>query len=347
MPTLAREVLPQSWRRRREAVLPPLGLLRLCLRLYGKPLLPRPRPQPARRSPAPTPGAGRGADSVRRWRRRRWQRPRSLFPGRTRLCPPRLSPAELPALPSQPRSGARPPPAPCPRQPCCSCPRCWRSWLTVRDPGVRRQGQGPGGGKRGLSPSSAPRIWLPSPGTALRRLLCPPRRPSRAGRGLRGAGSCRCSRHSHPAETSPLIISPDLMGFLSCNSSRHPLPAHTHAFTRALPLHTPWASRSVGVRVPGGGRHRAVNRDGPAGGPQSRLPCRPPNFVRLCRRFRGLSQRRDGARWRRDPELGLRPPLSALALPRRGRDLEYHSREKLEGPGDPYLAPCSALGCNS
>lgn len=53
----------------REPVLPPLGFLRLCLRLYGKRSSRAPAPSPARRSPAPTPGAGRGADSVRRWRR--------------------------------------------------------------------------------------------------------------------------------------------------------------------------------------------------------------------------------------------------------------------------------------
>lgn len=103
----------------------------------------------------------------------------------------------------------------------------------------RGRGRGPGGGKRGPYRRPAPCIWLPSASTALRRLRWPPRRPSRAGRGLQPAGSCRGSRHSRPAKTSPLIISPDLMGFLCCNSSRHPLPAHTHALTRALPRHTP------------------------------------------------------------------------------------------------------------
>lgn len=42
----------------REPMIRPLGLLRLCLRLYGKPLLPRPRPQPRAAIP--------GADA-RRW----------------------------------------------------------------------------------------------------------------------------------------------------------------------------------------------------------------------------------------------------------------------------------------
>lgn len=103
----------------------------------------------------------------------------------------------------------------------------------------RGRGRGPGGGKRGPYRRPASRIWLPSASTALRRLRWPPRRPSRAGRGLQPAGSCRGSRHSRPAKTSPLIISLDLMGFLCCNSSRHPLPSHTHALTRALPRHTP------------------------------------------------------------------------------------------------------------
>lgn len=51
---------------------------------------------------------------------------------------------------------------------------------------VAGQGRGrvPEGGKRGPYRRPAPHIWLPSASTALRRLRWPPRRPSRAGRGL-------------------------------------------------------------------------------------------------------------------------------------------------------------------
>lgn len=261
---------------------------------------------------------------------------------------PHPSPAELPALPSRPRPGARPLPALCARQTCCSCPRCWRSWLTVRDPGVRRQDWA-GAGSRGWEERTIPALSSAHLATQPRHRAPPaalPPAPAEPG-GARAprAGSCRCSRHSHPAETSPLIISPDLMGFFSGNSSRHPLPTYTHAFTRSLPLHTPGVWERWGACR--GAEHRAVSRDGPVGGPGSRLRCRPPNFVRLCHPFRGLSLRRDGAGWRPDPDLGLRSPLSALALPRGSRDLEYNSREKLGGSGDPYQAPHSALGCNS
>lgn len=105
------------------------------------------------------------------------------------------------------------------------------------------------------------------PGAQLRVSSCPAQAPRSAGcaapapaepGGARAprAGSCRGSRHSRPAKTSPLIIFPDLMGFLCCNSSCHPLPAHTLALTRALPRHTPGAlgapGRVLGERPQGG-----------------------------------------------------------------------------------------------
>lgn len=98
--------------------------------------------------------------------------------------------------------------------------------------------------------------------------------------------------------------------------------------------------------MPGGGRHRAVSRDGPAGGPQSCLLVARQTSFGLCRRF-WASQRRDGARWRRDPKLGLRPLLRLGAATQRSEFKSTIPGRNSEGPGDPYLAPCSALGCNS
>ena len=103
---------------------------------------------------------------------------------------PHPSPAELPALPSRPRPGARPLPAPCARQPCCSCPRCWRSWLTVRDPGVRRQDWGRGR-VPGVGREDHPRAKLRAsgcPAQAPRSAGCAAPRAGRAGRGTGSAG---------------------------------------------------------------------------------------------------------------------------------------------------------------
>lgn len=120
------------------------------------------------------------------------------------------------------------------------------------------------------------------PWARLRESGCPAQAPRSAGcaapapaepGGARAprAGSCRGSRHSRLAKTSPLIISPDLMGFLCCNSSCHPLPARTLALTRALPRHTPGALRAPGRVLEGR----------PQGGDSGRscwLPAVPPSL---------------------------------------------------------------------
>lgn len=128
--------------------------------------------------------------------------------------------------------------------------------LLAHGKGPRRPATGTGrartprGRKAGPSQRLAPRVLLSLPSTASRRLLFPaPTQPG--GARAPAAGSCRGSRHSLPAETSPLIISLDLMGFLCCNSSRHPLPAHTRSPARYLaPLQ---ASRGAGARCGGAG----------------------------------------------------------------------------------------------
>lgn len=199
------------------------------------------------------------------------------FPDRTLLGPPRPHPAEPRALPPRPLPGARLQPTPCVRQYCCSFPPCWCSWLTVRDPGVRRQNGGEGG-VLGMGREDRPWAQLCEsgcPAQAPRSAGCAapaPAEPAEPG-GARAprAGSRRGSRHSRLAKTSPLIISPDLMGFLCCNSSCHPLPARTLALTRALPLHTPGSLRAPG-RVLGGR---------PQGGDSGRsfwLPAVPPSL---------------------------------------------------------------------
>lgn len=126
-------------------------------------------------------------------------------------------------------------------------------------------------------------------------------------------------------------------------------PASPHTLTRspARCLSTLQASRSAPARA-GGGGHRAMSPDRPAGGPRSRLPCRPPNFVRLCRPFRGFSHPYcggtgpDGCRtWSWD----LNSPLSALVLPHGRRNLELQG--KTRGAGDPYPLPHCGLGYSS
>lgn len=209
----------------------------------------------------------------------------------------------------------------------------------VRDPGVRRQ-DGVRGGVPGVGGKDHPGAQLRASDCPARHCAPPaalPPAPAEPG-GARAprAGSCRGSRHSRPAETSPLIISPDLMGFLCCNSSRPPSPrTHSRAHPRATSPH----SRRLGEpgRVPGG-RAQGVESGPYWGGLRSRLPCRPLNFARLCRPFRGLSRPHcggTGPNGGRTRGRDVRSPPSALVLPRRSRNLVYDSREKLGGPRAP------------
>lgn len=83
-----------------------------------------------------------------------------------------------------------------------------------------------------------------------------------------------------------------------------------------------------------------MSPDGPAGRRRSRLPYCPPNFARLCCRYRGPSRLHCGGTEPDAARPGVGTSFASLrfALPRRSRNLEYNSREKLGRPGAPYSA---------
>lgn len=244
----------------------------------------------------------------------------------------------------RPRPGARPHAAPCAWQPCCSCPRCWRSRLTVRDPSDRPQDGGgrrlPGGWGSGTVP--APRSARPAVSSEHR---VPPAARSPAptqpgGARAPRAGSCRGSRHPRPAETSPLIISPDLMGFLCCNSSRHPLPAHPRSPARYLaPLQ---ASRGARAR-PGGSGEVAGAESAPSNRQPAASPSLPLSKLRstlpliLGPLATSLRRNRVG-RWR-DPGLGHLSPLCVLS----GSEPRAQCWGDIRGPREPSARPLALL----
>lgn len=152
---------------------------------------------------------------------------------------PRLSQSPVP-LP-RPQPGARPQAAPCAQQPCCSCPRCWRSWLTVRDPGVRPQD----GGGRGL-----PGVGKQDhPGALLCASCCSSQAPRPAGCAVPGAdpaGRGASSTGGKPPRLPPFAPGRDLAfnhlpgsNGISLLQFITPPPPRTHALTRALPRSTP------------------------------------------------------------------------------------------------------------
>lgn len=260
--------------------------LRLCLRLYGNRSARAPAPSPARRArrrrqalavvlilPGAGGGGGGGDPAPAPW------------PDPAGSAPPAPTPRRAPRPPAAAPARARLPAAPCARQPCCSCPRCWRSWLTVRDPGVRRRTVA-GARSRGRTGRalwrSAPRVRVSNPSSESCRLRSPG-----AGRAGRGAGSAGAKLPRLPpfAPSRDLAFNrlPGSNGILCCNSSRHPLPAHKRSAARHLAT-----LRASGAQRRGRG-DAAASRDGLAGGGRSRLPRRPPNFARLCRGSRGLS----------------------------------------------------------
>lgn len=152
------------------------------------------------------------------------------------------------------------------------------------------------------------------------------------------AGSRRGSRHSRPAETSPLIISPDLMGFLCCNSSRHPLPAHRRSPARSL---TPLQA-SRGARARCGGRGWVAGRG--CGVRTVQLAARrsvSPAGLQTSLDFAAYSGslvsslQRNWVGWWRDPGLGHLSPISALTLSSQNWNLEHNSGETFEDPESP------------
>lgn len=203
------------------------------------------------------------------------------------------------------------------------------------------------------------------PWARLRASGCPARAPRSAGcaapapagpGGARAprAGSCRGSRHSRLAETSPLIISPDLMGFLCCNSSCPPLPTRTLALTRAPPRHTPGAWRAPGRVLAAG-----------AGGPGAEATGRRVEDAGAARRPAFPSARQTsldfaaGSEASRPhcgetrPDDGWPRSWDVAHLSLSWRCHAGHGTEstipggKVGGPGAPYRVPPSALSCSS